>query len=401
MNLSTIESGKSSGRNIIHFDLDSFFVSVERLINKKLNGKPVVIGSLSGRGVVSSCSYEARKYGVHSAMPMKMVRQLCADAIVVRGDMDLYSKYSHMVTDIIARRAPLYEKSSIDEHYIDLTGMDRFFGCLKWAQELRHEIIKQTGLPISSGLSVNKTVSKIATGEAKPNGEKEVPDQMVKTFLDPLPISRIPMIGEKTFHLLRSMGVATIGTLGQIPPEMMEKVLGRNGIEIWKKANGIDTTPVIPYWEQKSISAERTFDTDTTDLALLNNTLVGMVEKIAYELRKEERLTSCITVKIRYSNFDTHTLQQRIPYTSFDHKLIALAKSLFQRLYQRRMLIRLIGVKFSHLVRGTPQLNLFEDTPEMVRLYQEIDRMRKRYGKTAVIRAVGSASREAEDEIRN
>jgi len=377
-------------RNIIHFDLDSFFVSVERLINSRLNGKPVVIGSMSGRGVVSSCSYEARKYGVHSAMPMKMARQLCADAIVVRGDMDLYSKYSNMVTGIIAERAPVYEKASIDEHYIDLTGMDRFFGCLKWAQELRREIIRQTGLPISSGLSVNKTVSKIATGEAKPNGEKEVPGQLVKPFLDPLPISKIPMIGDKTFHLLRSMGVATIGTLSMIPMEMMEKVLGKNGIEIWKRANGIDTTPVIPYWEQKSISAERTFDTDTTDLALLNNTLVGMVEKIAYELRKEEKLTSCITVKIRYSNFDTHTLQQRIPYTSFDHKLIELAKSLFVRLYQRRMLIRLIGVKFSHLVQGTPQLNLFEDTPEMVRLYQEIDRMRKRYGQKAVVRAVGA-----------
>jgi DNA polymerase IV len=376
-------------RSIIHFDLDSFFVSVERLINSRLNGKPVVIGSLSGRGVVSSCSYEARRYGVHSAMPMKMARQLCADAIVVRGDMDLYSKYSNMVTEIIAERAPVYEKASIDEHYIDLTGMDRFFGCLKWAQELRREIIKQTGLPISSGLSVNKTVSKIATGEAKPNGEKEVPGQLVRPFLNPLPISRIPMIGDKTFHLLRSMGVATIGTLSQIPPEMMEKVLGKNGIEIWKKANGIDTTPVIPYWEQKSISAERTFDADTTDLVLLNNTLVGMVEKITYELRREEKLTSCITVKIRYSNFDTHTLQQRIPYTSFDHKLIDLAKSLFTRLYQRRMLIRLIGVKFSHLVQGTPQLNLFEDTPEMVRLYQEIDRMRKRYGKKAVVRAVG------------
>ncbi len=383
-------SGNTHARNIIHFDLDSFFVSVERLINSRLNGKPVVIGSMSGRGVVASCSYEARKYGVHSAMPMKMARQLCADAIVVRGDMDLYSKYSNIVTGIIAERAPVYEKASIDEHYIDLTGMDRFFGCLKWAQELRREIIMQTGLPISSGLSVSKTVSKIATGEAKPNGEKEVPGVLVKPFLDPLPISRIPMIGDKTFHLLRSMGVATIGTLSQIPMEMMEKVLGKSGIDIWKKANGIDTTPVIPYWEQKSISAERTFDTDTTDLVMLNNTLVGMVEKIAYELRKEEKLTSCVTVKIRYSNFDTHTLQQRIPYTSFDHKLIELAKSLFVRLYQRRMLIRLIGLKFSHLVQGTPQLNLFEDTPEMVRLYQEIDRMRGRYGKKAVGRAVGS-----------
>jgi len=376
-------------RHIIHFDLDSFFVSVERLINSKLIGKPVVIGGLSGRGVVASCSYEARKYGVHSAMPMKMARQLCADAVVVRGDMDLYSKYSGIVTDIIAERAPVYEKASIDEHYIDLTGMERFFGCLKWAQELRREIIKQTGLPISSGLSVNKTVSKIATGEAKPNGEKQVDAEYVKPFLHPLPISKIPMIGEKTFHLLRSMGVATIGTLSEIPMEMMEKVLGKNGIDIWKKANGIDTTPIIPYWEQKSISTERTFDTDTTDLQLLSNTMVSMVDKIAYELRKEEKLTSCITVKIRYSNFDTHTLQQRIPYTAFDHKLIGLAKSLFSRLYQRRMLIRLIGVKFSHLVNGTPQLNLFEDTSEMVHLYQEIDNMRKRYGKKAVLRATG------------
>ena len=382
-------SENTNRRSIIHMDLDSFFVSVERLINKKLIGKPVVIGGTSGRGVVSSCSYEARKYGVHSAMPMKMVRQLCADAIVVRGDMDLYSKYSNVVTSIIAERAPVYEKASIDEHYIDLTGMDRFFGCLKWAHDLRREIIKQTGLPISSGLSVNKTVSKIATGEAKPNGEKEVPDSLIRPFLNPLSISKIPMVGEKTFHLLRSMGVATIGTLSQIPIEMMEKVLGKNGIDIWKKANGIDFTPVIPYWEQKSISSERTFDVDTTDLALLNNTLVGMVEKIAWELRKDQKLTSCITVKIRYSNFDTHTLQQRIPYTSFDHKLIELAKSLFTRLYQRRMLIRLIGVKFSHLVQGTPQLNLFEDTPEMVRLYQAMDKMRQRYGKRAVERAVG------------
>ncbi len=377
---------ENMGRSIVHLDLDSFFVSVERLINKKLKDKPVVIGSLSGRGVVSSCSYEARKYGVHSAMPMKMARQLCGDAIVVKGDMDLYSKYSGIVTDIIAERSPVYEKASIDEHYIDLTGMDRFFGCQKWAQELRKEIIKQTGLPISWGLSINKTVSKIATGEAKPNGEKEVPGPFVKPFLNPLPISKIPMIGEKTFHLLRSMGVATIGTLGQIPPEMMEKVLGKNGIDIWKKANGIDSTPVIPYWEQKSISAERTFDTDTTDLILLNHTLVKMVEKIAYELRTEEKLTSCITVKIRYSNFDTHTLQQRIPYTCFDHKLLAIAKSLFERLYQRRMLIRLIGVKLSQLVRGTPQLNLFEDTPEMVHLYQEIDKMRKRYGRNIITR---------------
>jgi DNA polymerase-4 len=378
----------SGEKSIIHLDLDTFFVSVERLINGRLKGKPVIIGGGSDRGVVASCSYEARQYGIHSAMPIRMARQLCADAIILRGDMDMYSRYSNLVTDIIAASAPVYEKASVDEHYIDITGMDRFYGSLEWTQELRRKIINETGLPISFGLSINKTVSKIATGEAKPNGEKQVPAEGVKPFLYPLPISKIPMIGEKTFHLLRSMGIATIGTLSLIPAEMMEKVLGKNGIAIWKKANGIDPTPVTPYWEQKSISSERTFEKDTTDLALLNNVLISMVEKIAYELRKEQKLTSCVTVKIRYSNFDTHTLQKRIPYTSFDHKLMETARDLFQRLYQRRMLIRLIGIKLSHLVHGTQQLDLFEDTPEMVRLYQAIDRMRGRYGRKSVIRAV-------------
>jgi DNA polymerase-4 len=376
-------------RTIVHFDLDTFFVSVERLVNSKLTGKPIIIGGGSDRGVVASCSYEARTYGVHSAMPMKMARMLCADAIIIRGDMELYSKYSHLVTDIISEQAPLYEKASVDEFYIDITGMDRFFGCLKWTHELRQNIIKNTGLPISFGLSVNKTVSKIATGEAKPNGEKEVPANIVRPFLHPLPISKIPMIGDKTYHLLRSMGIATIGTLSMIPAEMMEKVLGKNGIVIWKKANGIDNTPVRTYSERKSISTEHTFDQDTIDIVKMKELLIGMVEKLAFEMRQKQRLTSCVTVKIRYSNFDTHTLQKRIPYTAFDHQLMAVTKELFDRLYQRRMLIRLIGVRFSHLVQGVQQLNMFEDTPKTVNLYKAMDRLRNRYGQRAVQRAVG------------
>jgi DNA polymerase-4 len=370
-------------------DMDTFFVSVERLLNRKLQGKPVVIGGASERGVVASCSYEARKYGIHSAMPMKMALNLCNDVIVVRGDMDLYSKYSRMVTDIIAEEAPVYEKASVDEHYLDITGMDRFFGSLKWTQELRQKIIKETGLPISVGLSINKTISKIATGEAKPNGEKEVSTSLVKPFLSPLSIRKIPMIGPQTFQLLRSMGIITIGTLSQIPPEMMEKLLGKNGMEIWRRANGIDHTPVVRYSERKSISTERTFENDTTDMVFLRQLLASMVEKLAYELRKKQKLTSCITVKIRYSNFDTHTLQKRIPYTSFDHVIIPVAKELFERLYKRRMLIRLVGVRFSHLVQGTQQLNMFEDTPEMVNLYLTMDRLRNRFGRHSVKRAVG------------
>ena len=383
-------------RSVVHMDLDTFFVSVERLLNSGLVGKPVIIGGMSDRGVVSSCSYEARKYGVPSAMPMKMARQLCSEAVVIRGDMDAYSKHSRMVTDIIAESAPVYEKASIDEHYLDITGMDRFFGCMQWTHELRHRIMKETGLPISCGLSINKTVSKIATGEAKPNGEIEIPGGNEKLFLSPLSIRKIPMIGQRTFHLLRSMGIGTIGTLGQIPMEMMESLLGKNGIVIWKKANGIDPTPVEQYSERKSIGSERTFQRDTMDVSGLRDLLTSMVEKLAFQLRKEEKLVSIVTVKIRYSNFDTHTLQKRIPYTSFDHVLMPVARELFDRLYQRRMLIRLVGVRFSGLIRGTQQLNLFEDTSEMVHLYLAVDRMRRRFGADALQRASGIQLKELE-----
>ncbi|MEI7491753.1 MAG: DNA polymerase IV [Bacteroidota bacterium] len=375
-------------RNIVHFDLDTFFVSVERLVNPALLGKPVIIGGTSDRGVVASCSYEARKFGVHSAMPMKMARTLCRDAVIVRGDMELYSRYSHDVTDIIAEKAPMYEKASIDEHYIDVTGMDRFFGTLTWTHELRQSIIRNTGLPISFGLSVNKTVSKIATGEAKPNGELQVQREAVKPFLAPLSIRKIPMIGEKTYRLLRSMGIVTIDTLSQVPVEMMERVMGKNGIMIWEKANGQDSAPVVPYSESKSISTETTFEQDSIDVVKMKEKLVKMVEKIAFELRDQQKLTSCVTVKIRYSNFDTHTLQKHVPYTAFDHILIPLVKDLFDRLYQRRMLIRLIGVRFSGLVAGNPQLNMFEDSSEMISLYQALDKVRNKYGQKIVRRGV-------------
>ena len=379
---------EEQNRTIVHLDLDTFFVSVERLVNSNLKGKPVIIGGMSDRGVVAACSYEARAFGVHSAMPMQMAKRLCSQAVFIRGDMDRYSKYSRLVTEIIAGCAPVYEKASIDEHYLDITGMDRFFGSLKWSHELRQRIIRETGLPISFGLSTNKTVSKIATGEAKPNGELHISQSQIKPFIFPLSIRKIPMIGNKSYRLLRSMGIVTIETLSKVPPGMLEQVMGKNGVIIWRKANGIDPTPVRPYHEKKSIGTERTFDRDTIDIKRLKEILIGMVEKTAFELRSSNKLTGNITVKIRYSNYDTHTLRQRIAYTSFDHILIAVALDLFKRLYSRRMRIRLIGVRFSDLVSGHQQLNLFEDTPEMIGLYQAMDRIRKRFGDAAVRRAV-------------
>ncbi|QHL86256.1 DNA polymerase IV [Nibribacter ruber] len=379
----------ADNRIIAHLDLDTFFVSVERLRNSALEQKPIIIGGLSDRGVVASCSYETRFYGVHAGMPMKMAKQLCSEAIVLRGDMEAYSKYSNDVTSVIAAQAPVYEKASIDEHYLDVSGMDRFFGTWQWTNELRQTIMRETGLPISFGLSVNKTVSKIATGQAKPNGALQVNREEIKPFLAPLSIKKIPGVGQKNYQLLRNMGISTIEVLTMVPVEMMQKVLGKEGVHIWEKANGIDRAPVVPYTEQKSISTEKTFGTDTTDIAFLTNLLVSMTEGLAFDLRAQGKLAGCITVKIRYANFDTHTQQVSIPYNASDHILIRKAKELFQKLYNRRLLIRLLGVRLSHLVQGFQQIDLFEDTTQLANLYQAMDKIRCRYGGEAVKRAVG------------
>lgn len=373
-------------RTIVHCDLDTFFVSVERLLNNKLVGKPVLIGGNSDRGVVASCSYEARRFGIHSAMPMRLARQLCPDAILVRGDHDLYSNYSNIVTEIIEEKIPVVEKASIDEHYLDMTGMDKFFGTWKLTQELRQRIIKETGLPISFGFSINKTVSKIATGEAKPCGERKVDGGMEKTFLAPLSIRKIPGIGNKTYPLLRNMGISHIYTLQQMNAFTMKQVLGENGVSIWNKANGIDKSAVVPFHRQKSMSKEHTFEQDTIDMDLLRRLLLSMVDELAFDLRNEGKLTSCVTVKIRYSNFDTHTMQAKLSFTASDCVIAEKVLQLFHKLYSRRMLIRLIGVKFSNLIMGAYQADLFDDTLEDINLSKALDNIRKRYGIKSVVR---------------
>ena len=374
-------------------DLDTFFVSCERLLDSRLNNKPILIGGTTDRGVVASCSYEARRFGVHSAMPMKMALQLCPEAIVIKGNTSTYTKYSNQVSEIVREAVPVFEKTSIDEFYCDLTGMDKFFGCFKYSVELRDKIIKETGLPISFGLSANKTVSKIATGEAKPNNRIKVDVGTEKPFLAPLPVSKIPMVGDKTGQTLRNMGVKYIHTLQQMEMELMAKAFGENGISIWKKANGIDNSPVIPYQERKSISTERTFDKDTIDVAKLKGLLLAMAENLAFQLRRGEKVTSCVTMKIRYSDFQTQTLQCRIPYTAADHILIPKVLELFDKIYNRRMLVRLIGVRYSHLVNGGHQINLFEDSEERINLYQAMDKMRDRYGDRIVMSAAGMEAR--------
>jgi DNA polymerase-4 len=370
-------------------DLDSFFVSVERLLDSSLNGKPVIIGGTSDRGVVASCSYEARQFGVHSAMSSKMAKQLCPQAIFIHGDHDEYSKYSNIVTEIIEAQAPVVEKASIDEHYLDITGMDKYIKQSNlWAHELRERIIKESGLPISFGLSANKTVSKVATNEAKPNGERNVDVGTEKTFLAPLSIKKIPGVGDKTYMLLRNMGIEKIQTLQQMPMLLLQRVLGESGQVIWKKASGIDNSPVEPYSERKSMSNERTFDKDTTDIKKLRQNIVTMIFELAYLLRKEKKVSGCVTLKLRYSDFQTHTFQCRIPYTSNDHILLNKALELFDKNYSRRILIRLIGVKLSHLVSGFNQIHLFDDSEEKIKLYQALDKIRNRFGDDAIKRGI-------------
>ena len=383
----------SSERSILHMDLDTFFVSVERLLDSRLNNRPVLIGGTSDRGVVASCSYEARKFGVHSAMPMHMARKLCPEAVVIKGNSYNYLKYSDLVSEMVREAVPLFEKTSIDEFYCDLTGLDRFFGCYQFAGELRQKIGKEIGLPISFGLSSSKTVSKVATGEAKPNNQIRIETGTEKPFLAPLSIRKIPMVGEKTHQLLVNLGIRKIQTLQEMPLDVMTKALGENGTSIWKKANAIDPSPVVPFQERKSISTERTFDQDTIDVHKLRGLLIAMTENLAFQLRKGEKLTSCVTVKLRYSDFQTETMQCRIPYTSADHILIPKILELFEKLYSRRVLIRLIGVRFSHLVSGGYQINLFDDHEEQISLYTAMDDMRKKFGDRAVMKAAGIEAR--------
>jgi DNA polymerase-4 len=376
-----------SEKHIIHMDQDSFFVSVEVRKDPTLSGKPVIIGGTSDRGVVASCSYEARKFGVHAAMSSRMAKMLCPHAIFIRGNMDAYSEASHEITEILRSRVPLIEKASIDEHYIDMTGMDRFHGTHQYAHELRQTVIRETSLPISFGLSVNKTVSKMATNECKPNGELNIGQDEVKGFLDPLSIKKIPGLGEKTFMKLSDMGIKKIYTLTQIHPDQMVSLLGKNGLSLLQKAKGIDQSLVIPYQEQKSIGTQCTFKADTIDVETIGNLITSMVMDLGFELRQKKKIAACITVTIRYSNFEDVTKQATISYTSMDAVLIRKAKELFKQLYQKRMLIRLVGVRLSNLVNGFEQIDLYENSQEQYNLCQAMDKIRRRFGEKAITMA--------------
>jgi DNA polymerase IV len=373
-------------RYIAHFDLDSFFVSVEIRNDPSLKGKPVLVGGYE-RGVVAACSYEARKFGIHSAMPMKKAMQLCPQAIVTNASRSDYSKYSRWVTEIIAAKVPLFEKASIDEFYIDLTGMDKFFGVSKYAQELRKAITTETGLPISCGLSSARFISKMATNEAKPNGFLEIPHGKEMDFLWPLGIEKINGVGKQTEQQLKNFGIYTIEDIAKTPIELMEKYAGKWGESLWHKAHGIGSAEITTDWEQKSMSHENTFDTDYTDIDFLHKELVRLTEKTAYSLREDEKMTGCITVKIRYSDFETTSRQETVDYTALDDVLISKVKDLFNKTYQKGRPVRLLGVRFSHMIPITTQMSLFENKIEKLNLYKAVDNIKDRFGAKLITKA--------------
>lgn len=377
---------QSGERSIVHFDLDAFFVNVEYLRDSRLRGKIIAVGGHSDRGVITSCSYEARKFGIHSAMPTKIAKRLCPNLIIIRGDMDSYSYFSNLVTEIIHSEVPVFEKSSIDEFYVEMTGMDKFLGITRYVQELRNKIIRESGLSISHALATNKLVSKVATNECKPNGQLEIKPGNEKSFLAPLRVEKLPMIGKQTSSLLRSIGIEMISDISRTPVELLTRLFGRNGMEIWRRSQGVDETPIVPYHEQKSIGTESTFESDTSNTEFLYRELSRMTEKIAFELRSNNKLTGCVTIKVRYSDFQTLTMQATIPYTSQDNFLLQKSKEIFKKLYNSRLLVRLLGIRFSSLVSGSYQINIFEDSQEMLGLCRAVDSVKKQFGERLLVR---------------
>jgi DNA polymerase-4 len=374
---------------VAHFDLDTFFVSVECINDPTLKGKPLIVGGSRERGVVAACSYEARKYGIHSAMPMNKAMKLCPTALVVKGSRGEYSRFSRWVTTIIAAKAPMFEKASIDEFYIDLHGMEKYHKPYEWTIALREAIIAETGLNISFGLASNKMVAKIATDEAKPNGYLIIPPGNEEAFLAPLRVNKIPGVGEQTYRVLLDMGIEYIRDIGTIPPEVLENRLGKYGLELLQKSKGIHHGVVQPYHEAKSVSTENTFEENTSDMDFLMAELVRMTEKVAFELRGDNKTAGVITVKIRYPDFETFSRQTTIPYTFYDDELIPVAKELFTRLYKPGQKVRLMGVKLSELTNEAVQTNLFSSKEKKSELYKAIDALKNKFGKGSVRKGGG------------
>jgi DNA polymerase-4 len=379
-------------RNILHIDMDAFFVSVEEVRDPSLKGKPVIVGgSPDGRGVVAAASYEARKYGIHSAMPIGRARRLCPDAIFLRGSHGVYSEFSGRIFDIMNTYSPLVEPMSLDEAYVDLTGCERLHGSIvDTAVRMHDEIKSKVGINASVGMAANKLMAKIASGMAKPNGLLRILPGYETTFLAPLPVGRIPGIGPKSVEEFKRMGVHTVRDLAAIPLGLLEEAHGEWGTRLYEKARGISRSPVSKNDDTRSISRETTLDKDSNDPEFLESKLSFLVEKAASQLREEGLRARCVSLKLRDSNFKTvtrsHTLNEA---TCEDHVIFVTVGNLFRKLFTLETRVRLVGVALTSLTVDAPsQMELFEDMDarQWQKLYQGIDSIRDKYGFRSIVR---------------
>ncbi len=371
-------------KKIIHVDMDSFFVSVELLKRPLLRGNALVTGgSPEGRGVITCASYEARKYGVSSGMSARDAIKLCPKLIFLGSNHTDYSYYSELIYDIYEERVPIVEQASIDEFYLDVTGCERLLGdAFDFCTELKKIVKDKTSLPHSIGIAPNKALSKIASKVAKPDGIREVKKGEEIEFLKPLAIKYISGIGKKTAKTLTELGINTIGDLQGVQKEHLKVVFGKHGANLYYQARGMYESSVKMDTERKQISKERTFSADSSDLDFIDRKMYELVQKICFTLRERRKLAGEVTVKLRYSDFDTHTMTKKIFPTNFDDKVFEQAKILFRRLHKRRVRIRLIGVKLGSFSDEQLQLDWLDTggSQKKDEFYDVMDKVRDKFG---------------------
>jgi len=376
-------------RAILHLDVDSFFASVEIRRNIGLRNKPLVVSGNGVQSAVASCSFEARKWGIHSGMPIRMVRRMCPEAIIIQGDMEAYQRESGIIEEMIQEAVPICERAALDAFYADLTGMDKYFGCWRWSEELKQRIFRETHLPLSMGLAINKLVARIGTLEARPNGARLVERGTERGFLSPLPVRKLPGVGDIISRKLNLMGIRQIGLLAALPPRLLEREFGKPGVQLWKKANAEDHSPVVPHQKNDTLQWEQVLDKETTDLVILKRHLVTYLGMLCKQLRERKCLCTRIRVKIRYTDFNTFSREKKITPTCSDSTLEREAFGLLAILFDRRQGIRLIGIQLGGLVKGSPQLDLFDQGAKNIHLLKALDRIRNRFGDAALGTVIG------------
>jgi DNA polymerase-4 len=375
-------------RTIFHLDMDTFFVSVERIMNPKLKGKPVVVGGdpKYGKGVVAACSYEAREYGLHSAMPIRKAYSLCPHAIYLHGHHEEYTRYSHLVKNILNKYAPVLEQASIDEFYIDFSGCKHIYGSFKTlALIIQREINNKLALPCSIGIASNKTTAKIASDFKKPNGITYISPGEEKDFLSDLPVQVIPGVGKVTLKDLNQKGIYFIRDITNLPKDYFSAAFGKYGSDLWEKASGNGTKYLSVEREQKSISHETTFLNDVLSIKKIEETLFTLSAKLSQSLKENNWIASTISFKLRYSDFNTITRARTIPHTDDPAAIYNTVRELFYKNFTRRVAIRLVGIRLTNFLGKSEQLFLFDDNfTKRERIIGAINKIRARYGFSSI-----------------